>query len=147
MELALTARTFSAAEARAMGLVTEVCENMEALDARAMQLAGLIACKSPLAVTGTKRVLQHARCFPPPCCCPEVHALCIALWLKMLEQCTNTLADCDGDTPLLVGRDRPVQEGLEYVATWNSSQALSHDLREVMAARQQRRRPHSFSKL
>ena len=62
MELALTARSVAAAEAKAMGLVSEVCENVEALEARAMQLASVIACKSPIAVTGTKRVLQHARC-------------------------------------------------------------------------------------
>jgi len=66
MELALTARTFSAAEAKAMGLVTEVCDDVEAVEARAMQLAASIACKSPIAVTGTKRVLQNARCHPPP---------------------------------------------------------------------------------
>ena len=61
MELSLTARSIAAAEAKAMGLVSEVCENVEALEARAMQLASVIACKSPIAVTGTKRVLQHAR--------------------------------------------------------------------------------------
>ena len=61
MELALTARTFKATEARALGLVSEVLPNATALHDKASQVAAAIAAKSPVAVTGTKRVLLHAR--------------------------------------------------------------------------------------
>nr|GEY85761.1 delta(3,5)-delta(2,4)-dienoyl-CoA isomerase, mitochondrial [Tanacetum cinerariifolium] len=40
----------------------------------------------------------------------------------------------------------PVQQGLDYVATWNSSMLLSDDLKEVISAQKQKRKP-SFSKL
>ncbi|GJX54831.1 delta(3,5)-delta(2,4)-dienoyl-CoA isomerase, mitochondrial [Tanacetum coccineum] len=39
-----------------------------------------------------------------------------------------------------------VQQGLDYVATWNSSMLLSDDLKEVISAQKQKRKP-SFSKL
>lgn len=43
-------------------------------------------------------------------------------------------------------RDHSVQDGLDYVATWNAGQVRSADLREVFAAKVQRR-PPTFSKL
>lgn len=64
MELALTARTFNAAEARALGLVSEVLPDAAALHEKALQVAAAIAAKSPVAVTGTKRVLLNARSEP-----------------------------------------------------------------------------------
>ena len=60
-ELSLTARVFRAQEAKAMGLVTEVFADAAALQAATMKCAVAIAAKSPLAVTGTKRVLLHSR--------------------------------------------------------------------------------------
>ena len=44
-----------------MGLVTEVFPDAAALQAATMKCAVAIAAKSPLAVTGTKRVLLHSR--------------------------------------------------------------------------------------
>lgn len=61
-ELALTARMFKAQEAKDMGLVTEIFPDMAALQAAAARTAASIAAKSPLAITGTKRVLLHSRC-------------------------------------------------------------------------------------
>ena len=52
---------FNAEEAKRIGLVSEVCEDVEA---RAMALAMMLASKSPLAVRGTKRVLLRARDEP-----------------------------------------------------------------------------------
>jgi len=60
-ELAYTGRRFSATEALAMGLVSNVLPDREALLAAAMQLAHSIAQKSPLAITGIKRNLAYAR--------------------------------------------------------------------------------------
>lgn len=47
---------------------------------------------------------------------------------------------------LLRSRDLTVDQGLDYIATWNSGMVLSDDLVEAMAAQSQKRRP-SFSKL
>ena len=61
-ELAYSALSFSAAEAKELGLVSKVVEGgrQEVLNA-ALELAGTIAEKSPVAVMGTKRLLIHAR--------------------------------------------------------------------------------------
>ncbi|EFJ49010.1 hypothetical protein VOLCADRAFT_80880 [Volvox carteri f. nagariensis] len=100
IDLALTARTVDAAEARHIGLVSTVVPftadvaastgndspGRVAVVAAALQLARVIASKPQLAVQGTKRVLLHAR-------------------------------------------DQPrVADGLDYVATWNSAQLITHDL-------------------
>ena len=47
---------------------------------------------------------------------------------------------------LLRGRDLTLDQGLDYVATWNSGVLLSDDLIEAISAHNQKRRP-SFSKL
>lgn len=61
-ELAYSARPFSAAEAKELGLISKVVGGgrQEVLDA-ALELAKSIAAKSPVAVLGTKRLLLHAR--------------------------------------------------------------------------------------
>jgi enoyl-CoA hydratase len=56
-ELALTGDDFDAARAAAMGLVNEVHPDRAATVAAAQAMAGRMAANSPLAVTGTKRVL------------------------------------------------------------------------------------------
>ncbi|KAI9330133.1 ClpP/crotonase-like domain-containing protein [Zopfochytrium polystomum] len=64
-EVSYTGRTFGAAEARAVGLVSGAAESVGAGHAavveEAMRLARMIAAKSPVAVAGTKNVLIHAR--------------------------------------------------------------------------------------
>ena len=60
-ELAYTGRRLGADEAKAIGLVSSVHPSPEALLAAAMETARLIASKSPLAVAGTKRMLDYAR--------------------------------------------------------------------------------------
>jgi len=60
-ELAYTGRRFDAAEARAIGLVAEVLPDREAMMAAVMGLAGAIAARSPLAITGIKRNLAFSR--------------------------------------------------------------------------------------
>ncbi|XP_051129987.1 delta(3,5)-Delta(2,4)-dienoyl-CoA isomerase, peroxisomal [Andrographis paniculata] len=103
MELALTARTFSGAEAKAMGLVSMVYSSKETLEKAVAEIAEGIASRSPLAIIGTKRVL-------------------------------------------LQSRNLTVEQGLDYVATWNSGVLLSDDLTEAMSAHQQKRKP-LFAKL
>jgi delta(3,5)-delta(2,4)-dienoyl-CoA isomerase len=60
-EVCLSAREFGAAEALAVGFVSEVHESKAAAVAAALKLASLIASKSPVAVQGTKELLNHAR--------------------------------------------------------------------------------------
>ena len=81
-ELALTARVFRAQEAKAIGLIAEVFPDAAALQAAAAEAAAAMAAKSPLAVTGTKRVLLHSRqaCLPP---CAEA----IRITLSIVSDC------------------------------------------------------------
>lgn len=59
-ELALTARNFSSAHAKDIGFVNTVLDDYVALSAHATAVADEIASNSPLAVQGTKVVLEHA---------------------------------------------------------------------------------------
>ncbi|KAG8995748.1 hypothetical protein FRB94_008775 [Tulasnella sp. JGI-2019a] len=61
-ELALTARSFSAAEAQNIGFVSKVVKGgRDEVLAAAIGTAKLIASKSPIATLGTKHLLLHAR--------------------------------------------------------------------------------------
>ncbi|KAG2004231.1 enoyl-CoA hydratase/isomerase [Coprinopsis cinerea AmutBmut pab1-1] len=61
-ELAYTARNFSAAEAEKIGLVSKVVEGgKDEVVREALKLAEYIASKSPVAVSGTKHLITHAR--------------------------------------------------------------------------------------
>ena len=60
-ELAYTGRRMGAGEAARYGLVNRVEADREAAVAAAMELARTIAAKSPLAVTGAKKSLNHSR--------------------------------------------------------------------------------------
>ncbi|GIX16173.1 MAG: enoyl-CoA hydratase [Rhodothalassiaceae bacterium] len=60
-ELAFTGRRMGAEEAHRWGFVNAVHETKEAALQAAMAMAREIASKSPLAVAGTKTVLNHAR--------------------------------------------------------------------------------------
>ena len=61
-ELALTARTIDGAEAERVGLVTRCYPTAAAMAEAVAQTARQMAAKSPLAITGTKRILLHCRC-------------------------------------------------------------------------------------
>ncbi|KAL7423269.1 hypothetical protein Q5752_002569 [Cryptotrichosporon argae] len=61
-ELALTGRPFDAAEAYELGFVSAVVPGGRAeVIQRAVEMAAVIASKSPVAVAGTKHLLNHAR--------------------------------------------------------------------------------------
>jgi len=60
-EMAYTGERLGADRALAVGLVNAVLPDAAALHAHAQSLAGQIAAKSPLAVSGTKRALNFAR--------------------------------------------------------------------------------------
>lgn len=60
-ELALTGRDFTAEEALKMGFITHLCEDRDALYAKAAAIGREIAACSPLAVQGVKDVILHSR--------------------------------------------------------------------------------------
>jgi enoyl-CoA hydratase len=60
-ELAYAGRRLPAQKAKEIGLVNEVFASQEAMMAHVMALAAEIAEKSPLAVTGSKRMINYAR--------------------------------------------------------------------------------------
>jgi len=60
-ELALTGRDFTAEEALDMGLITHLCQDRDALYEKADELAGEIVDLPPLAVQGTKEVINYSR--------------------------------------------------------------------------------------
>jgi enoyl-CoA hydratase len=60
-ELAYTGRRLPAARAREIGLVNEVYETHEAMMAAVMATAAEIAARSPLAVWGSKEMINYAR--------------------------------------------------------------------------------------
>lgn len=60
-EVCMSARDFGSAEALAVGFVSQVHESKAAALDAALKLAKMIATKSPVAVQGTKHLLNHAR--------------------------------------------------------------------------------------
>ena len=60
-DVCLSARIFGAEEALRVGFVTQVVETKQAAMEAALKTAALIATKSPIAVQGTKELLNHAR--------------------------------------------------------------------------------------
>lgn len=60
-DVCLSARYFDAREALAVGFVSQVHETKAAALEAGLKMAGLLATKSPVAVQGTKELLNHAR--------------------------------------------------------------------------------------
>lgn len=60
-DITLTARTFGADEALRQGFVSQVLDSKELAIEAGVNLAAFIATKSPVAVKGTKALLDHAR--------------------------------------------------------------------------------------
>lgn len=60
-ELAYTGRRMDAAEAQSVGLVNRIFENHDELLAGVLDIAKQIASKAPLAVYGSKRIINYAR--------------------------------------------------------------------------------------
>ncbi|ROW13333.1 hypothetical protein VPNG_05501 [Cytospora leucostoma] len=60
-DVCLSARTFDADEALRVGFVSQVLESKAAAVEAGLRTASLLASKSPVAVQGTKELLNHAR--------------------------------------------------------------------------------------
>jgi len=88
----------SAQRAKEVGLVNEVYPSQEAMLAGVLEIAGEIAEKSPLAIWGSKQMLNYAR-------------------------------------------DHSVEDGLEYVATWQAGTFFGGDMAESFRAKAEKRKP------
>jgi delta(3,5)-delta(2,4)-dienoyl-CoA isomerase len=60
-DVSLTARTFGAEEGLRVGFVTEIAETKQAAIDLALRKASIIAEKSPIAVQGTKNIIDFSR--------------------------------------------------------------------------------------
>lgn len=60
-DVCLSARNFSAEEALGAGFVSRVLANKGEAVGKAVEMAAFLAGKSPVAVQGTKEILNHAR--------------------------------------------------------------------------------------
>jgi delta(3,5)-delta(2,4)-dienoyl-CoA isomerase len=60
-DVALSARDFSAQEALAVGFISQVHDSKAKAVAAGLDMARFIATKSPVAVQGTKELLNHGR--------------------------------------------------------------------------------------
>lgn len=68
-------------------------------------------------------------------------------WMVNAEIASSSpLAVVGTKAVLLKSRDLNVEQGLDYVATWNSGTLLSDDLKEAISAQANKRKP-KFSKL
>ncbi|KAJ8101842.1 ClpP/crotonase-like domain-containing protein [Lipomyces tetrasporus] len=96
-DVVYTARVFGAQEALVHGFVSKVAENKQKGFEDALELANVIAAKSPIAVQGSKHLINYSK-------------------------------------------DRTVQEGLEYTATWNAF-AIGRDMKDAIAAALSKAKP------
>lgn len=60
-ELAYTGRRMSAAEAKSLGFINEIFANQDELLTEVMKIAAEIASKAPLAIYGSKRIINYSR--------------------------------------------------------------------------------------
>jgi enoyl-CoA hydratase len=97
-ELAYTGRRMPAQRAKEVGLVNEVYPTQEAMLAGVLEIAAEIAEKSPLAIWGSKQMLNYAR-------------------------------------------DHSVEDGLEYIATWQAGMFFGSDMAEAFQAKAEKRKP------
>jgi enoyl-CoA hydratase len=87
-----------AQRAKEVGLVNEVYPSHDAMLAGVLATAAEIAEKSPLAIWGSKQMLNYAR-------------------------------------------DHSVEDGLEYIATWQAGMFFGTDMAEAFQARAEKRKP------
>jgi enoyl-CoA hydratase len=95
-ELAYTGRRLPAAKAKEIGLVNEVFDSHEALIEHVLATAREIASKAPLAVAGSKVMINYAR-------------------------------------------DHTIDDGLDYIATWQTGMFSGPHMAEAFAARKDAR--------
>jgi len=97
-ELAFTGRKLGADESLSSGFVSRVFDDHESMVRGVLEIAKEIAARSPLAIVGSKEMLNYSR-------------------------------------------DHSVEDGLNYIATWNAAMVITQDLGEGMKAQAEKRQP------
>lgn len=119
-EVALSARVFGADEALSVGLVSQVHDTKAQAVEAAFKLASLISTKSPVAVQGTKELINHAR--------------------------DNTVADSKCFGRLCGPKLTANHAGLRYTAVWNAAMLQTGDIEAALLSSLKRTKP-TFEKL
>ncbi len=86
-EVCLSARMFGAEEALRVGFVNSVWESKERAVEEGLKVAGLIAGKSPVAVQGTKELLNYSRDHTVADGMSFSSYLSMASWIQMTDLC------------------------------------------------------------
>jgi len=121
-DVCLTARDFGAAEALAVGFVSQVHESKAAALAAAVKTAAFIASKSPVAVQGTKELLNHSRDHTVE------DSMCLPLPPRCVCALRLTIAD------------------LRYTGVWNAAALQTDDVAAALMSGLQKKKP-TFEKL
>lgn len=123
-DVCLTARDFGADEALSVGFVSRVLDSKAAALAEAFRTAAFIASKSPVAVQGTKELLNHSRDHTVE---DSMSFLLLPCPHFSLEQALTT-AD------------------LRYTGVWNAAALQTNDVAAALMSGLQKRKP-TFEKL
>ena len=127
-----------AAEALTCGFVSKVRKDKESTVEAAVRTAALIAEKSPVAVEGTKRNLNF-RCVSRWVgteffCSFFAHALIRGAVDTLVSKFLRSLLPCSS-------RDHSVDEGLNYIATWNAAMLQTEDIRKGVTSFATKKQP------
>lgn len=126
-DVCLTAREFGAPEALSVGFVSQVHPSKAAALDAAVAMAALLASKSPVAVQGTKELLNHARDHTVQ---DSTSPFCL-----LLLQCA-----------LVWSLTEVFYLGLRYTGIWNSASVQSSDVHAALMSGLKKTRP-TFEKL
>ncbi|KJK67228.1 Enoyl-CoA hydratase/isomerase family protein [Aspergillus parasiticus SU-1] len=136
-EVALSARLFGAEEALRVRFVNSIHDPKEAMMGAALDIANLIAQKSPVALQGTKELLHWSRGHT------------IAEGKESFGACTSVLACLVFDFYFsggLMANECYHSEGLRYTAVWSSAAMQKGDVSKASTAGIEKRTP-TFEKL
>jgi delta(3,5)-delta(2,4)-dienoyl-CoA isomerase len=120
-EVCLTARVFGAEEALRVGFVNSVLDTKKQAVDKAIELAGLIASKSPVAVQGTKELLNFSR----------DHPVQDGTFFLVSDYISSKLT---------------VNVGLRYTGVWNGAATQTKDVTSAILSGLEKRVP-TFEKL
>lgn len=133
-EVSFTARNWGSEEALRVGFVNNVFPSKEDTVRGALELAGSIAGKSPVAVQGTKELLNYSRDRGVLDGKPFLLPLLLSFLFSFFP------------TPFLCHELTLYMTGLQYTKIWNSVALQTEDLTAALLSGIQKRKP-TFSKL
>lgn len=119
-DVCLSARSFDADEALAVGFVSQVLETKAKAVETGIQLASLISSKSPVAVQGTKELLNHAR--------------------------DNSVAESECHPSQNIRTGTLTVIGLRYTSAWNQGMLQTNDIKSALMSGIKKTKPR-FEKL